>query len=140
MAHITGPPAKRSLGGKATLLPPLYPRPAGAPPAQEPSGSLMDDLGLSLEIGVTQMEGVSAWLQGAGASLLEKAGFEDAARSQRISARQTVRDMYESIRELEALYTGPQMKPSHGEWRDACTAWRWICHRIGPFSRSTFFW
>jgi len=107
MAHIIGPPAKRSLGGKRTLLPPLYPRPAGAPPEQEPSGSLMGDLGLSLEIGVTQMGGVSAWLQGAGASLLEKAGFTDAARSQRISARQTVRDMYESISELEALYTGP---------------------------------
>jgi len=59
MAHIIGPPAKRSLGGKRTLLPPLYPRPAGAPPEQEPSDSLMGDLGLSLEIGVTQMGGGS---------------------------------------------------------------------------------
>ena len=73
-------------------LPPLYEQPSFTP--AQPEGSPIADLGLSWEIGWEQMKGVPAWMQGAGASLLEKAGFEDAARNQRISARNLADDMY----------------------------------------------
>ena len=53
------------------------------------------------------MKGVSAWMQGAGASLFELAGLKDAALSHRLSAMRTTRDMYDHIHELESLYTGP---------------------------------
>ena len=82
-------------------IPLLDPPPGEAPPPER------SDLGLSFEIGVTQMEGVPAWLQGVGASLLDKAGFADAARGQRMAARRTVNEMYDHIYELESLYSGP---------------------------------
>ena len=108
MAIITGPPQKQALQrNRLTPIPPRYPRPVTAGAEQEPSGSLMDDLGLSLDIGLTQMKGVSAWMQGAGASLFELAGLKDAALSHRLSAMKTTRDMYDHIHELESLYTGP---------------------------------
>ena len=82
-------------------IPLLDPPPGAAPPPER------SDLGLSFEIGITQMEGVPAWLQGFGASLLDKAGFADAARGQRMAARRTVNEMYDQIHELESLYSGP---------------------------------
>lgn len=86
-------------------LPNIYDTPAPAPEQQE--GSITGDLALSWEIGLEQMRGVPAWIQGAGAALLEKAGFEDAAVGQRIAARNLVYEMSENIASLEALYTGP---------------------------------
>ena len=77
------------------------------PPQGEAPPPERSDLGLSFEIGLTQMEGVPAWLQGAGASLLDKVGLVDAARGQRMAARRTVNEMYDRIHELESLYSGP---------------------------------
>jgi len=86
-------------------LPPLYEMPNVA--SGEPEGSLTGDLALSWQIGLEQLGGTRAWMQGMGASLLEKAGFEDAAVGQRIAARNLVYDMQDNISSLEALYTGP---------------------------------
>ena len=86
-------------------LPNIYDTPAPSPGQQE--GSITGDLALSWEIGLEQMRGVPAWIQGAGAALLEKAGFEDAAVGQRIAARNLVYEMSENIASLESLYTGP---------------------------------
>ena len=76
------------------------------PPQGEAPPQARSDLGLSFEIGVTQMKGVPAWLQGVGASLLDKAGFADAARGHRMAARRTVNEMYDHIHGLESLYSG----------------------------------
>jgi len=65
------------------------------------------DISLSWDIGWEQMRGVPAWMQGAGASLLEKAGFEEAAASHRLSASEMARDMALNIAEMESLYGGP---------------------------------
>ena len=73
-----------------------------APPKDIPS-----DISLSWDIGWEQMRGVPAWMQGAGASLLEKAGFEEAAASHRLSASEMARDMALNIAEMESLYGGP---------------------------------
>ena len=86
-------------------LPPLLQRPSAVP--AQPESSPVADLALSWEIGWEQMKGVPAWMKGVGASLLEKAGFEDAARYQRISARNLVTEMSSNIHELESLYSGP---------------------------------
>ena len=92
-------------------LPPLFQTPRLAP--AEPEGSPMADLALSWEMGWEQMKGVPAWMQGFGAALLEKAGFEDAARGQRIAARNVATEMYNNIGDLEALYSGPH------SWQEA---------------------
>jgi len=58
-------------------------------------------------MGWERMTGVPAYLKGIGASLLEKAGFEDAARAQRLGAYNLVVEMEHNLAELDALYIGP---------------------------------
>ena len=65
------------------------------------------DIGLSFDIGMHQMRGVPAWATGVGASLFEKAGFQDAALRMRVSALEQAQDMAYDISQLEALYDGP---------------------------------
>ena len=74
---------------------------------EKPQGSLTGDLALSWEIGWKQMTGVRGWLKGTGASLLEKAGFEDAARNQKLETYNLLMEMQDDISELDALYKGP---------------------------------
>ena len=105
MALPNIPPARRSSPGGATLLEPIAPYRGGQP--VEPKGSLTGDLALSWQIGWEQMRGVPAFLKGTAASLLEKAGFEDAARAQRLETYNLVRDMSRNLADLEALYAGP---------------------------------
>jgi len=105
MALSNTPPPGRSLPLQGSVLPPIIPRRGGQP--VQPQGSLTGDLGLSWETGWEQMRGVPAYLKGVGASLLEKAGFEDAARAQRLSAYNLVTEMQNNLAELDALYVGP---------------------------------
>ena len=93
-----GPPSAR-------LLPPLFQ--IGPQEEEQPQGSLTGDLALSWEIGWKQMTGVRGWLKGVGASLLEKAGFEDAARNQKLETYNLLMEMQDDIYELDALYKGP---------------------------------
>ena len=79
-----------------------------ANPTQAPAiDSGRSDIGLSFDIGMEQMRGVPAWALGAGAALLERAGFEDASLSMGLSSRQMARDMAYNIADLEAMYDGP---------------------------------
>ena len=105
MALINTPPPRRSQPLQGSVLPPIIPRRGGQP--IQPEGSLTGDLGLSWEMGWEQMTGVPAYLKGIGASLLEKAGFEDAARAQRLGAYNLVTEMQSNLAELDALYVGP---------------------------------
>ena len=80
---LLGPPPKRTQPTQVQIGPSPY-YGTTQEEAPKPTGSLTGDLALSWEIGWQQMRGVPYWLKGVGASLLEKAGFEDKAREQRI--------------------------------------------------------
>ena len=103
---LLGPPPKRTPPIQALIGPSSYYGATPEEPAQ-PTGSLTGDLALSWEIGWKQLKGVPIYLKGVGASLLDKAGFEDAARAQRIDTYNLVREMQEDIGALEVLYSGP---------------------------------
>ena len=92
-------PIQRETPGQpsARLLPPLFQR--GIQEEEKPQGSLTGDLALSWEIGWKQMTGVRGWLKGTGASLLEKAGFEDAARNQKLETYNLLMEMQDDIYE-----------------------------------------
>jgi len=109
---LLGPPPKRTPPRQALIGPSSYYGATPQEPAQ-PTGSLTGDLALSWEIGWKQLEGVPIYLKGVGASLLEKAGFKDAARSQRIETYNLVMEMRNDIGALQSLYTGPS------SWADA---------------------
>ena len=65
------------------------------------------DIGLSFDIGKLQLQSTPAWFQGAGASIFEKAGFENIARDWRDRANNTILEMSLDIADLEAQYDGP---------------------------------
>ena len=105
MALANTPPPGTGLPLQGSVLPQIMPRRGGQP--VQPEGSLTGDLGLSWETGWEQMTGVPAFLKGVGASLLEKAGFEDAARAQRLGAYNLVTEMQNNLAELDSMYVGP---------------------------------
>ena len=86
---------------------PTLPQRWSAPTTPAPQEEERGDFGISFEIGGKQLQTVPAWLQGAGASIFEKAGFEDAARQWRDGARNTVLEMSYDVADLEAQYDGP---------------------------------
>ena len=68
--------------------------------------SFLQDFGTSFQIGVKQLGTITPWLQGAGASLLDRVGLTDAAREHRVGAMQSIRDLYQDIASLESMYSG----------------------------------
>ena len=104
-AQYEDPIQRQKAPESARLLPPLFQR--GQQEEEQPQGSLTGDLALSWEIGWKQMTGVRGWLKGVGASLLEKAGFEDAARAQKLETYNLLMEMQDDLYELDALYQGP---------------------------------
>jgi hypothetical protein len=68
--------------------------------------SFLQDFGTSFQIGVKQLGTISPWLQGAGASLLDRVGLTDAAREQRLASRYAIEDLYQDIATLESMYSG----------------------------------
>lgn len=68
--------------------------------------SFLQDFGTSFQIGVKQLGTITPWLQGAGASLLDRVGLTDAAREHRVGAMQSIRDLYQDIGTLESMYSG----------------------------------
>jgi hypothetical protein len=68
--------------------------------------SFLQDFGTSFQIGVKQLGTITPWLQGAGASLLDRVGLTDAAREHRLASRYAIEDLYQDIATLESMYSG----------------------------------
>jgi hypothetical protein len=86
---------------------PTLPQRWSPPTTQVPQQEERGDFGLSFEIGQKQLHTVPAWFQGAGASLFEKAGFDDLALDWRDKSRNTIKEMSYDVADLEAQYKGP---------------------------------